>query len=502
MGESLVLDGRSLTFQDVVQVSREGKRIALSEEALERCRASRAVVWELTKSTKQIYGLNTGVGANKDNHITPEAYQAFNRRILYSHSIALPPFADREVVRATMLCRLNGFLCGVAGVQVEILQLLCDMLNHGIHPRIPQRGSVGMSDLGNMAYVGLAMIGEGTVEYKGQACPAREALAQCGLSPLVLGPKDGLPLVSSNAFSVAQAVLLWEESARILETADVVYAMGFEAQRYNPMFLDMRAERGRKLEGQHGSLSYVRSCLAGSDLWQQGSESLAGALSYKSSCAIHGAAREALAYVQKLLPQYLNATDDCPMVLTEEREIISTSHFIITSLALAFEMLDLALAHVARLSAHRIMRMGDERFSGLPRFLRPETQVIGYATVEKTVSALDGEIRHLANPTSLDYMPTGNDTEDHGCNTPQVMRKTKEILNLLWYLLGIEGMYAAQAADVSGRPFTGAGTKFAYDALRKEIPFLQEDNRELGADMERAHDLLRSTGILWERKLV
>lgn len=491
-----ILDGTKLTVEQIVSVARGGARVELSEQAMAEVRAARDVVLELTNSEHQIYGLNTGLGANKDVRITPEDFARFNRRILFSHSVALPPFAGQDTVRATMLCRLNGLLNGVSGVDPAILLLLRDMLNTRIHPQIPVRGSVGMADLGNMAYVGLALIGEGTVEYYGQPMPAVQALKQAGLSPIQLGPKDGLPLVSNNAFSMAQAALLCADIRSLLYMADGVYALAFEAQEYNPMFLDPRSLRKRPLKGQADSLRHVRSYLKGSRLWSCQNETLYGALSYKSSCAIHGAVWDALYYLESLLPDYLNSSDDCPMVLLEEREMISTDNFIVTGLSIAFDMMSVALAHLSHLIANRILRIDNDTFSGLPRFLRPDDKVIAYSTIQKTVSALDGEIRHLANPASLDYLPTANESEDHGCNTPYVLRRTERILDLLRYLVGIEAMHGAQAADLGqGRP-TGAGTQVIYDALRGAVPFLAEDNRDLGADMQAAYALVAECKLL------
>ena len=493
----ILLDGKSLTYRDVAAVAYGDVPVALSLQALAKAKASREVVLGLIHSEKQIYGLNTGLGANKDNRISPQDFQRFNERILRSHSVALPPYASRPVVRATLLCRLNGLLNGVAGVQVEILERLRDFLNQGIHPRIPERGSVGMSDLGNMAYVGLALIGEGSVEYGGSVMPAGQALADAGLAPIQLGPKDGLPLVSSNAFSLARAALLCGEVEDLLAMAEAVFALGYEAQGYNPMFLDERAAANRPLCGERESLAYVRACLAGSRLWQCENETLYGALSYKSSCAIHGAVRDALAYIKGQLPGYLNSSDDCPMVLVEEREMISTDYFIITGLAVAYEMLGISLAHLSKLIANRILRLDNEHFSQLPRFLRPRQEVIAFATIQKTVSALDGEIRHLANPASLDYLPTANESEDHGCNTPYVMDKTEKIVDLLRYLIGIEAMHGAQAADLSGGRPAGAGTAQVYDAVRGVIPFLQEDDRDLGMDMQKAYRLVQQKQLLY-----
>lgn len=494
--ETVILNGKELTVEQIVRVARHGAQVEMDEHAFSLAEKARQIVLEKSGCGKPIYGLNTGLGGNKDSHVPPEDYHRFNERILYSHSVALPPYAPKDLVRAVMLCRLNGFLNAASGIQPKALTLLSGMLNAGIHPRIPVKGSVGMSDLGNMAYMGLAMIGKGTVEYRDQEMEASEALRQCGLEPLMLGIKDGLPIVSSNAFSVAAGALICYDTEKLLDMSDLLYAMEFEVLNLPPVFLDIRSCEKHHHEGYLDSLKRVNHYLSGSILWKNENTSEISALSHSSSCAIHGAVRDSLGYLKKQLPLYLNSSDDCPVVLLEERDIISSSNFIITGLAIGFEMLDIALAHLSKCTANRLLRLCNEHFSSLPRFLRPGPEVIAYSTIQKTISSLDGQISHLASPASLYYLPTANEAEDHGCNTPYVMEKTREILELLYLLLGVEAMHAAQAADVSGRMPTGRGTAWAYKVIREKIPMVTEDNRDLGADICAAGELIKRGGII------
>lgn len=488
---TILLNGQSLTLDEIEAVARQDAQVEIDPSAWQLALESRSIVLEWADSEKEIYGLNTGLGANKDNVIPAEAYHQFNEQILFSHSIALPPFASRDEVRATMLCRLNGLLNGCSGIQPQALILLKDMLNHKIHPRIPQRGSVGMSDLGNMAYLGLAMIGKGMVEYRSASMDAKSALEAEGLTPLVLGVKDGLPLVSSNAFSVGRAALLCLDIERILNTSDLLYAMEYEAIGLNTEFLDPRSCQKHPHSGYEKSLKLVRDYLKGSSLWESNNSSLHSAISHSSSCAIHGAVRDGYEYVKGQMPHYINASDDCPYVVLEDRAIISSSNFIITGLAIAFEMMDLSLAHLSKLTANRLLRLDNEYYSSLPRFLRPQKHVIAFSTIQKTISALDTEISHLASSASLYYHPTANEAEDHGCNTPYVLDKTQKIVDCLYYLLGIEAMHAAQAYDVGKRKADGQATHYAYEQIRNEIPMLLEDNRDLGADMCKAFELIK-----------
>lgn len=496
--EAVILNGRDLTVDQVVRAARLSAPVELDPAAFALAVEARNIVLEKSGCGKQIYGLNTGLGGNKDSFVPPEDYHRFNERILYSHSVALPPYATKELVRAAMLCRLNGLLNAASGIQPEALLLLRDMLNAGIHPRMPSRGSVGMSDLGIMAYLGLAMIGKGTAEYREQEMDAAEALSLCSLKPLTLGIKDGLPLVSSNAFSVAAGALLCHDIEKLLSMSDLLYAMEYEVLNLSPVFLDIRSCEKYHHQGYLESMKKVRFYLEGSPIWQNGTTSLECALSHSSSCAVHGAVRDSLEYIKNQLPLYMNSSDDCPVVLLEERDIVSSSNFIITGMAIGFEMLDIALAHLSKCTANRLLRLCNEHFSSLPRFLRPAPEVIAYSTIQKTISSLDGQISHLANPASLYYLPTANEAEDHGCNTPYVMEKTREILEQLYLLLGIEAMHAAQAADVSDRAPAGRGTSYAYEAIRAKLPMLTDDNRDLGADICLAGELIKRGELLPE----
>ena len=496
MKETVILDGKSLTRQELEAVVSGGAQVEIQEEALMRAQEARKTVLFLTDSQKQIYGMNTGLGANKDRRITQEEFEKFNRQILYSHSVAILPLADQAWVRAAMLCRLNSFLIGTAGVQTEMILLLKEFLNQEITPLVPARGSVGLADLGNMAFLGLAMIGEGEVEYQGQKLKAQEALKKAGLKKLTLGPKDGLPMVSSNMFSVGKAALLCGKIRDLIEMSETVYAMGLEAQSYNPVFIDQRTLKITSHRGHRESLAFVNQCLEGSSIYHNGNETLYGALSFKSTCGVMGSIRDGLHYLESVVDGYLNASEDCPAVLAEEREIVSTDFFIVTGLAAALEMMDILLCHMAGLTANRIMRMCKEEFSGLPRFLRPEPSVIGYGTMQKTVAAVYNEIRHLANPASMDYFPTANESEDYGCMTPYLLLKTEKMLENLYTLTAMEAMYAAQASECQEGLIRGKGTLYAYRKIRETTKRIQQDDQILGFEIEKVSSLIREKKII------
>lgn len=493
MPDHLILDGSHLTIEDVESVARERRPVIISEEAWNRLKEARKVIFELAAEGAPVYGLNRGVGWNKDKVIDSDFFETYNRNLLLSHSAAVQPDAPEEVVRAVMLARLNGLLAGATGVEPEIAGRYAEFLNLGIHPVLPLRGSVGAADITSISHIGLTMIGEGEADVEGQRIPAIEALALAGLAPLRLGPKDGLAIVSSNALSAGNGALALADIQNLLDTADYVYALSLEAIRGNISPLDEAVHQKRPFPGQLKSLRLIRDALKGSDLWNDfNPESLQDPLSFRDACQIHGAARDALSYTRTQLELHLNSSDDNPCVLTEERRILSCANYDPIAWTLGFEMLGSALHHVSKSSCYRMIKLGDPKFTGLSRFLTADpSRSVGFCTVQKTATSLDAEIRHLSNPVSADYMSLAGDIEDHAANSPFVVSKTREIVERVTYILAIEALHAAQAIDLHGNLILGAGTGIGYKLLRAEVPFLSQDRNQT-ADIEKVYRLLKN----------
>jgi histidine ammonia-lyase len=498
--KTLKLDGKSLTLEAIAEVARKGRKITLAPEALERAEVS----WKLlhrvaTSGSQKVYGMNTGVGVNKDREISPEHYREYNRNMLLAHCNGVEPFATEEEVRAVMLVRLNNVLLGRAGMHPKILGLFEEFLNRGIHPLLPLRGSVGEGDITCMSLIGLAMIGEWEVYYRGKRVPAEKALREEGLAPAELGPKDGLSLVSTNAVGAGLGALLVQDLERLLDTADLAYSMTLEGFQGSVSPLDPAPYDYRPYQGQKKSMEFSRKLLEGSYLWNsQEAQALQDPLSIRCSPQVHGALRDSLDYAAKLLEIHCNSSDDNPCILSEEERIIPCGNFEPLNWVLAFEMLDIGLSHLSRTSASRTLRLGSPRFTGLSRFLTPgDGRVHAFGTLQKVFCSLDAENRHLANPVSPDYASLSEDMEDRGNNTPYIMLKTAKMIDNLYYILGMEMIHAAQAMDLRKPPKLGKGTREALSLLRQEIPFLDRD-RNLSPDVAKAHELL-SRGNLLER---
>lgn len=493
----LMLTGSGLTVQAVRAVARHGLPVAVEAAAVDRMAAARRLVFELAQQDVPVYGLNRGVGWNKDRRIDATRFADYNRNLLLSHDVGTGPEASEDEVRAVLLARLNGLLLGHAGTEPAIALRYAEFLNLRIHPVLHLSGSVGAADITSLSPIGLAMIGEGEVWLDGRRMSAAEALGRTGLAPLTLGPKDALAIVSSNALSAGTGALGLADTADILELADLASALSLEALGGQTGPLDPAVHRARPYRGQMASMRLLRAALEGSDLEaRRNAETLQDPLSFRDVCQIHGAARDALAYTEELLQLQLNSSDDNPCVLPEEGRIVSCANFDPLVWVLGFEMLGGALQHVSRSSAYRMLKLGNPAFTGLSRFLSPdEERYIGFGTVQKTVSALDAEIRHLAQPASGDFLSLAGDIEDHATNAPYVVAKTRQIIRLLSDVLAVELLHAAQAVDLRGGLRLGRGTEAVYRSVRTAASFMAED-RAVSADIRSVGRLICDGSLL------
>lgn len=495
------LNGSSLTIEQIQQVAVGRARVEISEEAMEALTRSRALVFELAESNVPVYGFNTGVGWNKDKRVFKEFFQQYNNNLILSHSLGYGEVLKDEEVRAIMVCRLNPLLQGVTGIQPEIAMMYRDFLNEGISPIIPEKGSVGMGDITNLSHVGLAMIGEGEVFYRGERITAAEALASAGLKPVVLGPKDGLAIVSSNAYAAGLGAMAISEMKKLLDLADLVYAVSLEGLNGNTSPLLKEVHQLRPYQGQNYSAGRIREYLEDSYIWDPDwKKPVQDPLCFRDMAQVHGAVRDALKYLEDLMLVQVNSSDDNPCIILEEKKMISCANFDVTNWAMGFEMLGLGVAKIANAACFRCIKMGDPDFTKLPRFLAPADNVLGFATLQKVYTSTFSEIRHLANPAMLDYFALAGDIEDQANNTPYVVQKTRKMVDLLYRILGIEMIHGAQAIDLRNDIRLGKGSRAAYEAFRKEVEFYKVD-RGVYQDIEKAYQALKSGRILQAAEL-
>jgi histidine ammonia-lyase len=473
----VIIDGHSLTPAAVAAVARACEPVELDAVARGRVERDRAVVDDAVARQVAVYGLTTGLGARAQFVLPAEELAGFSVRTVRGRANAVGPPLPRDIVRAALLVRCNGIAHGGSGVQPAVLELLLAMLTVGVHPLVPETGSIGASDLGQMAHIALVTIGEGRAEYNGELLPADVALQRAGLSSVALGPKDGLALCNSSALSAGLAALAYDDARKLLAAAQLVTALSFEGFRASATPLDPRVQAARPLGGAQQCAAQLRQLLAGGQLLDAGAaRRLQDPLSFRCAAHVHGAFHSAMGLFAASLDPELNGAGDNPLVLGEDREILSTGNFNTAALALALDTVALAVFQTASICAQRTQRLLSSSLTGLSENLSPHgSEHSGYAPVIKTVQALLAEMRHLSSPLSTDPRPGAALVEDDASNAPAAARRIGTMLDRLRYLLAIETLVAAQAIDLAAPGRIGRGPAALHKAVRERITPLDED---------------------------
>ena len=484
---TIVLSGAGVAINDVVHVARDAAPVVLAPIARERVSAARVIVDRLALSGTAIYGVNSALGANTGKPISKDDLAAYQERAVRARAVGVGPRSPTEVVRAMLFARASGMAVGGSGVSVAVLDAMLAMLNAGVHPIVPSLGSIGAADLAPLSHLFLPLLGQGYAEYRSEEQDGAKALAAAGLQPVRLAAKDGIALISSNAATVGHAALVVRDCADALDALNVAAALSLEGFRANLSPLDPRAQAAHPAPGQLAISERLTSLLAGSSLWQPGAaRRVQDPLSMRCLSQVHGAALAALRTARDHVELELNSAAESPLVVADSVEMLSNGNFHIAGLALAFDTLGLALAQSAMLCVQRCQKLLSPALSGLPLQLTthgPEHS--GFATVQKTLVALYGVIRHLANPASLDGVPVSEMVEDHATMAPHAVAKAREMAQHLRTLAAVELLIAAQAVDLRGLApaMLGTGTGRTHAAVRARVPMLNFD-RPLGPDIE------------------
>jgi histidine ammonia-lyase len=472
----LTVDG--LAIEDVGRLAR-GATLELAPEVERRVEASRAVVERALESGELIYGLTTGLGSRRDRPVSADDLDRYQVQMVLDHAGGVgDPLADEDV-RAIMAARIVGISRGGAGAHPGALETLVAMLNAGVHPIVPAVGSVGASDLMHMAAIAMVVMGRGQARVEGRTLPGGEALGRAAIAPHRLRPKDGLALISGNGVSIGLGALATLAAERTAVLADVAGALTLEAIAGNPGPFDEEAARAKPLPGQIAAAAHLRELLAGGDLArEETARSVQDPLSFRVMPQVHGALRDQVAATRAAVELELNAIDDSPLVSVERERLLSTGNFHPMGLALAFESLRVALAHLGMLSERRMNKLvtalyGEASFEfGGSRPGR--WSVPGF--VIYSAAALLSELKQLASPVTLDCPPLDLDVEDHATLAPQAVMLSRRALRVLETILAIEVLVAISALDDQPRrPRLGQGTGPVYDAVRATLEPLEAD---------------------------
>lgn len=494
------LDGRGLSIADVLEVSCVGAQVALSSESLALVKKSRAYVDRLIQEERVVYGITTGFGYFKERRIGQDAVEQLQHNLIVSHSAGVGEPLPREVVRAMLLLRANALAKGYSGIRPETLQLLLDMLNRGVHPRIPSQGSVGASgDLSPLSHLALVMIGQGEAEVEGRLLPGAMALAEVGLQPIRLAAKEGLALINGTQAMTAIGALTLARARRLAKLADVACAMTVEAtlgsrNAYLSHFHAQRPHPGQAASARNLIRLTEDSALIAS---HAGCDRVQDAYSLRCAPQVHGASRDAIGYGEGVVAIELNSATDNPLIFPDQDEVLTGGHFHGQPVALAMDFLGIALSELANISERRTERLVNATYSnGLPMFLAEEGGLnSGYMVAQYTAASLVSENKVLSHPASVDSIPTSAGQEDHVSMGTTAARKAVAICDNAERVLAIELLCAAQALDFREGLRPGMGSNAAHVAIRRAVP-------HLGADRVVARDIEALMGIITDGSLL
>lgn len=498
MKDIVILTGEDLTLYDIHIVCCHDVPVALSEEAKERILTSRKTVDDLVAEGKTVYGITTGFGKFSDVCISQDECKLLQKNLIITHAVGAGEPFSREASRGIMLLRVNNLAKGYSGARLEVVQTLVEMLNRGVTPVIPQKGSLGASgDLAPLSHMVLPMLGLGEAQYQGKRLPGAEAMALAGIPTVELVAKEGLALINGTQAMTSTGCLTLFDSLELMEMANIAAALSFEAHQGVVDALDERVHTIRAHWGQLETARMLRKLLEGSrNVTRQGQIRVQDRYSLRCTPQVHGASWDALEYVKGRVETEMNSVTDNPIIFSDTREGISGGNFHGQPMALAFDFLGIALAELANISERRIESLVNPSISGLPAFLVENGGLnSGFMIVQYTAAALVSENKVLAHPASVDSIPSSGNQEDHVSMGTIAARKAGEIMGNLRRVIAMELMCACQAIDLrSGKDGLGIGTRAAYEAVRSVCPMLKED-RPLYEDINRCEDLLQG-GIL------
>jgi histidine ammonia-lyase len=459
---------------------------------------ARRVVEDILESGEVVYGINTGFGKLAEVRISSDQLEQLQLNPLRSHACGVGEPFPEDVVRAMLLLRANVLATGHAGCRPVVVDRLLNLLEAGVHPVIPSRGSVGASgDLAPLAHLALVLVGEGAAVFNGERLSGGAALERAGIEPLRLGAKEGLALINGTQASAAVGALAVFDSRRLLDAADVVCALTLDAMAGTDAAFDPAVHAARPHPGQSVSAARLLDLLVGSEIRESHRECgrVQDAYSLRCSPQVHGAGRDALEHAHRVLEIELNSATDNPMVFAEGR-LISGGNFHGAPIAAIFDYLTATLTDLASISERRLARMVDNTLSGLPRFLSPEAGLnSGFMMVQVSAASLVSECKTLAHPASVDSIPTSAGQEDHVSMSTWAARKLARVVELTQQVLGMEYLAAVQALEFQRPLRTSQPLEVAAARLRERVPRL-EDDRFMAPDINAAADLVPLLGPL------
>jgi len=516
----ILLDGSSLTIEQLLAIADRREAVALSDAARARVLAARAVVDAHARRDEPVYGINTGFGSFADVKIAPDALGALQLNLLRSHAAGVGAPLPARAVRATMALRANVLAKGYSGVRLETLEAFLAMLDRGVHPRVPSRGSVGASgDLAPLAHLALVLIGEGEAEvadaaggrtsgadgadgaHGSDAAPrwlsGADALARAGLAPVTLGPKEGLALINGTQVSTAVLALALSSAEQLTRAADIAAALTIDALRGSIHPFEARIHDARPFRGQRTSAANIEMLMRGSGINK--SHEFCGKVqdAYSMRCAaqVQGATRDALRFVRETVEIEANSATDNPMVFADTGDIVSGGNFHGAPIAIAADLLAAAIVPLATISERRTDRLVDPTLSDLPAFLTREGGVnSGFMLAQVTAAAVASELKGLAHPAGVDTIPTSANKEDHVSMSMAAALKAARAVERAREVVAIEILCACQAIDLLAPLTTSPMLARVRELVRARVPTLVVD-RSPAPDIAAIVELIATSAL-------
>lgn len=498
---NVVLDGHSLTLEQLVAVARFDAKVSLAPKAIEAMSLSRALAERISDEKRAAYGISTGFGEFAKIAIPEEMSSTLSTNLILSHSVATGEPYSVEQSRAMLLLRANTLCAGLSGVRPLLVQTLVDMLNKGVTPVVPQKGSLGASgDLAPLSHIGLVLLGKGEAWYQGEKLPGEEAMRRAGIPVLDrFVSKEGLGMTNGTCAMTGVGALCLYDAMEVARMADVIGALSFTALCGQRATFQDRMHIARGQLGQILVARNLRLLTEDSEILDNAEgERIQDAYALRCIPQVHGAVRDAMHYIRTKVEIELNAVTDNPLLFLEDEAVISCGNFHGEPMALAFDFLGIALSELGTMSERRIERMVNANLSnGLPMFLAPEGGVnSGYMIVQYSAASMASENKVLAHPACVDSIPSSANQEDFVSMGTTSARKCTWILENTRSVLAYELLTACQAIDIRRKMNThgqgiSAACEAVYQRVRRDIPFCLKD-REMRVDIEKIEHIIRS----------
>ena len=483
----VTLKGENLTLEEVINVAYYDYKVDVTEEVKEKINRSRRVIDGIVSRNDIKYGITTGFGKFSDVIITGEECKTLQKNLIMSHSCGFGRKFPKEIVRTIMLLRANNLAKGYSGIRLNVFETLLDMLNRGVHPSIPEKGSLGSSgDLAPLAHMVLPMIGEGEAEFHGEILPGKEAMEKADIPIVELVAKEGLALINGTQVMTAVGSLALYKAINLLKVSDITAALTMEALRGIRDAFDLRTHKLRPHKGQVQTAKNILALIQDS-----------------SFITNQGDLRTQDAYALRCVPQVhkekveieINSVTDNPIIF-ENSDVISGGNFHGEPMALSFDFLGIAVAEIANISERRLERLVNYQLNDLPPFLSKNGGLnSGFMITQYAAAALVSENKILAHPASVDSIPSSANQEDHVSMGTIAARKSLEIVNNTARVLATELMAACQAIDFRDGLKLGKGTREAYKAVRNRVNFIEKDEI-MYKDLDKCEELITSGELL------